>query len=248
MSNSALLGLIQICSRVAMKQQQKKFTKNTFKYFEQAKKNKNSETWFEKNKEFYSSSVKEPMAFLIEQIKSEFGSELKNISCEPSRITKPTARKGRAEDGINKKQSHFTLWEKQTSLFEWNPAIHFQVGLEKDENLLGIGLYMVSSRQLSLLRANIADDYSSIQDILENKKLKKNWGSLQGEKYKRFPKGYSEDSIYADYLWHKQFFLSQHFTRTQVMSPDFSKHILKSLATSMDFFTWVRKTVGTYKK
>lgn len=225
------------------------FSKNTFKYFDLAMKNRKNKIWFEKNKSLYLESVKAPFAEIIGAIKTKHQKDLPRIVIDPDRISRPLRPKNRAdEDGIVKTQSHFSLAEKKTSLFEWNPGIYFQVGAAEDDNFFGLGLYMVSSRQTSLLRNALVEDFDTIDQILSDKKLKKAWGGLQGDVYKRFPKGFSPDSPSAQYLIYKQFYFGQTFTRKEILDPKFSSKLLKDLGIAMEFLTWIRNVVGTYRK
>lgn len=225
------------------------FTKNTFKYFDLAKKNRHNKVWFDKNKDLFENSVKAPIAELLREIQKTYQMRLPQISIGPDKITRPLRAKNKAtEEGFVKAQSYFSLAEKKTSLFEWNPGIYFQVGAEKDDNFFGLGLYMVSSRQTSLLRNALVEDYETIDQIMTDSKLIKAWGGIKGDVYKRFPKGYSPDSPSAKYLKYKQFYLGRSFSRKEVLDPKFLKMLIKDLGAAIDFLTWIRKSVGTYKK
>ncbi len=226
------------------------FTRKTFEYFEKAKKNKNNKKWFLKNKPLYEEYVRKPISELVIKIGNEFQTELPRIDINPRSITRPLRPKNKVgRDGaLIKTQSHVGLAEKRTSLFEWNPGIYFQAGADKDDNFFGLGLYMVSSRQMSLLRHALVDNFEEIDEILSNRKLKKAWGSILGDKFKRFPKGFQEQDPRSGYLWHKQFYLGQSFSRTEMQSKKFLSHLVNDLGTAMPFFQWVRKSVGTYKR
>jgi uncharacterized protein (TIGR02453 family) len=227
-----------------------RFTQKTFQYFDLAHKNKNNAKWFEKNRSLYEDHVKAPMAHLVTRIRQEYQTELPRISLDPSAVTRPLRPKNRAAQGggLVKNFSHFTLWEKKTSLFEWNPGIHFQVGHKTDDNFLGLGLYMVSSRQLSLLRVATVEDFEEIDSFLEDKKLKKIWGGPLGDRYKRFPKGFNPEDPRTKYLWYKQFYLGKNFSRKEVISPKFIEKNVSDLELALPFFNWVRAKVGTYLK
>ncbi len=226
-----------------------KFSKKTFEYFDLANKHKNNKAWFEKNQSLYLEHVRQPFSILVQEIGRNFQKDLPRIHIEPKSICRPLRPQRKVEeDGVVKNFSHITLWEKKTSLFEWNPGIHIQFGANKDDNLIGIGLYMVSSRQLSLLRNRLVEDFDEIDALLRDNKLKKSWGTIQGEKYKRFPKGYNAEDSNTAYLWHKQFYLGQNFSRTEVLSKNFNKEIIRDLKIAIPFFKWVRQSVGTYHK
>lgn len=223
------------------------FNKKTFEYFDLAAKNQNNEKWFLKNKGLYDENVKEPFGILIQQLDLRFGDKLPKIDFS-KKITRPVkaANKRAPGQGFIKTESYVTLWEKQTSMFEWNPGIHIQIGHEKDSNLIGAGLYMCSSRQLKLMRKNIDEHFDEFHKIMNNKKFKKVFPELLGEKYTRFPKEYDVDAPSAQYLWHKQFYIGSNFTRKEVTDKNFFNRVGDELELTLPFFQWIRKSVGTY--
>jgi|GEM_PF-464781 len=225
------------------------FTRKTFQYFDLAKKNKKKKEWFTKNKALYEVAVKEPYSILLHEIDHRISRELPLIDISPRKISRPLRPKNKAETmGYVKAGSMFFLSEKQTSIFEWNPGLYLHLGDEKDDNVIGMGLYGPSSRQIKRLRAALARDYKTVDKILADKKLKKYWGGLAEEKYVRFPKDYSVDEAGAKYIWYKQFFLRQQFTRKQVLEKGFADHVLKSFEAGLPLFAWIRKSIGVYNR
>lgn len=224
------------------------FTNKTFQYFDLASKNKNNEKWFLKNKSLYENEVKEPFSILIQQLDLRFGDKLSGIDINPKKISRPLSPKNKQEAGqeVVKSQAHVSLSEKKSSLFEWNPGLYIQVG--KNENYLGSGLYMVSSRQIKLMRRAIVTNFDQFHALLQDKKLKKRWGSLIGDKYVRFPKDFDETHPSAQYIYHKQFFLGQEPTRKEVTDKKFFQRVGDDMELSLPFLQWIRKTVGTYEK
>ncbi len=227
-----------------------KFSAQTFQYFDQASKNRNKLEWFEKNREKYETTVREPFSDLVEQIHQKLQKDLPRVPIQAQSITRPLRPKNRAsrEGGLVKDFSHITICEKRSSLFEWNPGIHIQFGAKPDDNFVGLGLYMVSSRQLSLLRQALRDDFEEIDGILSSRALRKAWGGVQGEKYVRFPKGFDAEDPRNVYLWHKQFYLSRQFKRSEVVSRTFAKTLCQDLKVAMPFLAWVRSKVGIYHR
>jgi uncharacterized protein (TIGR02453 family) len=231
----------------AMPQQQ--FGAETFRYFDLAHKNRFNPDWFLRNRETYETHVRMPMESLVLKIAHSLGRQLERIDIEPSRVCRPVRPANRATElGAVKSFSHFTLWEKKTSLFEWNPGIHFQIGHKPDDCLAGVGLYMVSSRQLSRLREAVTSDTRTLEKHLRSRRMQTRWGELLGDRYKRFPKGYSEDQVGAEFLWHKQFYIGQQFNRKKVTSRGFADQLVEDLRIALPFFNWVRGAVGTYSE
>ncbi len=233
----------------APKQLIPKFSDKTFKYFELAKKNKFNKEWFDKNKLMYEEHVKAPFSLLVQKLNFEIGKELKKIEVSPKKITRPLRPSNKAKDlGWVKNQTHATLWESKTSIYEWNPAIHIQFGSEKDDNLIAVGLYMVSSRQIYKFRDAAFKDYEALDQIVNNKKFKSRWGSEFGDTYKRFPKGYDIDHPSSKYIRYKQFYVQRVLTRKDVISPKFIDQAVEDFKVGLPFFSWVRQAVGTYQR
>lgn len=226
------------------------FSRKTFQFLDAAHKNQHNPKWFEKNKDLYLEAVRTPMSELLLAIRENLQSDLPRIPIHPKSVSRPIRPKNKVtpEAGPIKNFSHFTLWEKRTSLYEYNPGIHFQVGALKDDNFIGLGLYMVSSRQMSLMRAAVTDDFETLHNMLTQTKIKKTWGTLQGDTFKRFPKGYDPDLLQNQYLWHKQFYFGRTLKRSEVLEKKFISSMIRDLKVGMPFFKWIREAVGTYTK
>ncbi len=224
------------------------FNAKTFNYFKNAKANRNKRTWFEKNRELYEAEVKGPMVQILEKIRRELQEDLPRIRIDSKVLTRPLNSKNKSDQGLVKTTSHFTLWEKRTSLFEWNPTIYFQIGNDPEDNVLGVGLYMVSSRQMSLMRTKIAEEYLELNEILTERKFKQIWRGFEGEKFVRYPKGFPIDQPYSKLLMNKQFFIARHFTKQELKSPKLAQQIGNELRVAMPFFKFVRATVGVYSR
>jgi uncharacterized protein (TIGR02453 family) len=229
------------------------FRRKIFTYFVDAKKNftkgKNKREWFEKNLAVYEHEVKEPFGFLLRELEHRLGRRLPLIDISPRKLSRPLRQKGKAEEhGLVRASANFYLSQKATSMFEWNPGLYMQLGDEKEDNVIGMGLYMPSSRQIKRLRAAFVDDWETVDRILADKKLKKFWGAPADEKYVRFPKDYSPDLPGAKYLWYKQFFLRRSFTRAEVVAPGFAETVLRSFEAGVPFMTWLRGAIGVYDR
>ena len=122
-----------------------KFSVKTFKYFDGAETNKFKKPWYEANSGLYLEGVKDPFSHMLERINQEYKRDLPKMEISSKKITRPLRPSNRAEEqGHVKNFSFATLCEKNRSRFEWSPAIHIQFGAMNEDNLMGIGIYMVS--------------------------------------------------------------------------------------------------------
>lgn len=225
------------------------FTRKTFQYFDAAKKNNKKKEWLKPNRDTFEKEVRGPLAALLEEMSHRFSHKVPKVDFSSRKISRPLRSARRAEKhGWVRASGSFYLAEKSESFFEWNPGIFFQVGDEKEDNMIGVGLYTPSSRQLKCLRAALVRDHKALDRILKSAKLKKYWGGLAEERYKRFPKDFSPDHPAAKYLWHKQLILLRHFTRREVVAKDFASEVLRSYEAALPFLAWVREAAGVYDR
>lgn len=224
------------------------FTKETLRYFDDAFKNRKREGWYAKNESRYQDHVLRPMSSLVERIGIELGDDFPGLEFDPRKISKPTFRKNKvpADGTLVKSEATAFFAEPQTSMFEWNPGIYLSFG--RAETVLGLGLYMVSSRQLKRIRQQVTRDPGPVTRILGEKSLRKHWGALQGERYVRFPRDYSPEQPGAEYLWYKQFYLGKTGSPEELVGKTFVPSTLRALRAAAPFLSWVRETVGVYQR
>ncbi len=223
------------------------FNPNTFKYFRLAKKNTDKKEWFEKNKNLYIENVKEPFQELILKIKKDLGHKLPGITINPQGISRALRPSNRADKGIVKDFASVMLAEKRSSMFEWNPGIYIQIGLENDR-FLGAGVYMPSSRQTALWREAVLNDPYTLEEILEEKKFKKSWKELSGDKMSKGPKGLLVPDEFRYLIMYKQYHIHRDLTEKEMCSRNFFSNTVSHLESAIPYVQWLRKTMGTYKK
>jgi uncharacterized protein (TIGR02453 family) len=224
------------------------FSRRTFEYFDLAHANRTNKTWFEKNKGLYLEHVRAPFANLVERLGARLGPELPRINFVPRKIVRPVYSKHRPQpDGaVVRPQTRAYFAEKQSSRFEWNPGIYLEFGDPQAAGLAGLGLYELNSRQRSRLRSALVEDAETIERILGSRKLKKAWGGLAGERYRRFPRGMDENGPGAALLWQKEFYLSRTLSRGEIIKKDFIPNIVDDFEVAAPFLSWLRGAVGTY--
>ena len=225
------------------------FSKETFAYFELALQNEDSRTWFESHKQEYEESVVVPFTHLILQMRERFSGPLPGFEFSPKKIVKPVRRQieGLEEPIVRSKTTAF-FSEPATSMFESNPGIYISLGATADDNVYGVGLYDVSSRQMKRLRPAFLSDPAAADACIKSDQVKERWGGLSGNRYQRFPKEYEETAPGADYLWHKQLLLSKTFTRGSITKTAFIATAIDDFEAAIPFLQWLRTAVGVYRK
>ena len=224
------------------------FSKKTFTYFDGALLNVNDREWFESNRGQYEEHVEIPLTHLVLQLKHELSASLPGIEFSVRKISKPLLRKTEDESGpaLRDKATAF-FSELATSMFEMNPGIYLSFGAKAEDDVIGCGLYMPSSRQFKELRPKLCADFQTLSACLENKRLNRYWAGLVGDRHKRFPKGFDENDRSAKYLRHKQFFLGKDLTREDVLRSDFIETTSAAMKAAVPFLQWTREAVGIYR-
>jgi len=100
----------------------------------------------------------------------------------------------------------------------------YYLHLEPGKSFIAGGFYMPDSEKLSKIRQEIDYNTSRLLKVLNDKKFKKDFPSLDDfDKLKRVSKGYPKDHPYIDLLKHKSYIVSHYFTDKQVVDKKFVK-------------------------
>lgn len=89
------------------------------------------------------------------------------------------------------------------------------------KSFLAGGSYMPPANVLKAIREAIDYDHEGLQEILDEKAFKKNFGTLGGEVLKTTPKGYEKDHPAIDLLRHKSFVVTHAASDKEITSAAF---------------------------
>jgi uncharacterized protein (TIGR02453 family) len=115
----------------------------------------------------------------------------------------------------------------------------YYIHIEPGKSFIAGGFYMPDSEKLSKIRQEIDYNTKDFLKILNDKKFKKNFPSLDDfDKLKTAPKGYPKDHPHIDLLKHKSYIVSHPFTDKEVLDKKFARNaaeIAKQIKTLNDF-------------
>lgn len=115
----------------------------------------------------------------------------------------------------------------------------YYIHIEPGKSFIAGGFYMPDSEKLSKIRQEIDYNTNDFLKILNDKKFKKVFPSLDDfDKLKTAPKGYPKDHPNIDLLKHKSYIVSHPFTDKEVVDKKFVKNaaeIAKQIKTLNDF-------------
>ena len=200
------------------------FTKDFLKFFQELSKN-NQREWFHANKKSYETHVKNPFKSFVQIIID------KVQAIDPTVVIAPKDAIFRINRDIR--------FSKDKTPYKTNVSAAISAGGRKDHSRPGIyfemgaenfgiysGVYMPDKTQLQNIRESIVTNPKEFEKILKDKKFKKYWGEIHGEKNKRVPKEFKEDIITQPLIANKQFYVMTKFDADKILDPKLDKIII----------------------
>ena len=202
----------------------------------------NNKPWFEEHRTDYE-RARERFEGFVDQLILEYGGleDLRGITAKDCvmRIYRDTRfSKDKSPYKTNMSASIAPGGKKSSSL---GYHLHIQ---PQNESLIAGGLYMPSPEQLARFRKVIDQDASPFKAIIKEKEFKKYFGSLEGEKVKTVPQGYSGEHPEIELLRFKQVVVVHRLSDETVLSPAFGTHtikIFKAMKPFLDYLNMILK-------
>jgi uncharacterized protein (TIGR02453 family) len=219
------------------------FPKAGIDFLKKLKKNNNRE-WFHARKDEYDEVVKFPMQCLIATLREKLRDEIPEIEFNPKRSIFRIHRdvrfsKNKAPYKTNIAAS-FELRGKKQSFETPGLYIHLSLG----EVFIGGGMYMPYGDQLKAIRKCIIDKPDEFLAVVEDKRFKKVFGGIMGEKLQKAPLGIAKDHPMIEHLKHKQFFVGKEWKdESAVYSKKFADTVASLFVETMPLVRWLRKAI-----
>lgn len=199
------------------------------------KKNNNKE-WFDKNKKEYDEIRKNIVEFVSTSIKEIIKFDPTLTGLEAKQCMFRINRDVRFSKNKSPYKTNFGLSFNRDG--KSSPFAGYYLHIEPGECFLAGGSYAPMPEHLSAIRQEIDYNFDEFKKIVGNKEFKKYFGTLQGEKLSRPPKGYEADNPAVEFLKHKQFLMWHKFDEKKLTEKDFQKYYLavfKAMKPMLDF-------------
>lgn len=213
-------------------------SKNIFQFLHEIK-NNNRREWFLKNKDRYQAIRKELTTFAeawFDEL-TVFDEALRSPEEKPYIFR--IYRDARFAKGKIYK-THFGIMIHKGG----RPAMHSRAGyylhLEPGKSFLAGGCYLPPPEWLQNIRNDIAREAKKIKTVLNESYFKK-YFTLEGEKVKTSPKGFTKDHPEIELLRHKSFIAVHSLSDEQVMGKDFLNHLSKASKALYPFDEYLNK-------
>lgn len=218
------------------------FTPETLEFLRALKRN-NDRDWFKARKDKYEEHVRGPMISVIERLARDFQSFAPEIVASPKTSLYRIYRDTRFSDNKT------PLKTQVSASFRWK-------GLPRGEGAglylevhpqwvwMGGGFWAPPSPQLVRIREHIADTFPEIQRLSRARSFTSVFGTLDGEKLTRVPRGYPKDHPAAEYLQFKQFLAGREFPPAFATSSAFYPALIQTYKAAMPLIRFLNEPLG----
>ena len=194
------------------------FPRSCITFFKQLKRNNNRE-WFEKHRDTYEHSVKEPMRSFVAALQPHFARFAPEFDLNPKRSIFRIYRDIRfSADKTPYKThvaAHFVLRGRPKGFLGSGYYFHVEPG----EVFIGGGIYIPDGDQLKKIRRAIAGRGEEFLSIVNNRRFKKMFAPFEWSQLRRIPKGFEETHPMAEWLKYKQFFVGVSWPESRCYRP-----------------------------
>jgi len=220
-------------------------TKESLQFLDDLKKNNNRE-WFQDNKKRYEVFKKD-----YHQLVSDFLDIMKPLdpSLELLEIKDCTFRINRDIRFSKDKspyKSHLGVWMSAGA--KGANRSGYYVHIEKGGSFIAGGFYSPDAEELKKVRKEIAFFYDDLQEILNDKNFKKEFGSLdvnENNSLKSMPRGYEKNHPAIEFLKLKSFTVSQTYDISEVTKKDFVKKMSEKLIALKPLNDFINRALDT---
>ncbi|MBM4167839.1 MAG: DUF2461 domain-containing protein [Ignavibacteria bacterium] len=198
------------------------FPREGIRFLQRLKMNNNRE-WFQKHKAEYEELVKLPMQSLIVEMGSHFHEFAPDIDADPKRSLFRIYRDVRFSKDKRPYKTHVAAHFVRRGKPKGLEGLGYYLHIEPGEVFLGGGIYIPSSDQLKKIRAAIVSRSEEFLKVVGDRKLKRAYATIEGEKLTRVPQGFDPEHPLAEWLKHKQFWVGVSWPENKSHRQTFAK-------------------------
>jgi uncharacterized protein (TIGR02453 family) len=217
------------------------FPEEGLRFLRRLKRNNNRE-WFQAHKSIYEQSVKQPMSNLIAALAEDFRKFAPEMVASPKSSAYRIYRDTRFSRDKSPYKTHTAAVFPRAGLGKHESA-SFYLHISVSELLIGGGLYMPLPQDLAEVRRKIADEPQAFLEIVSSRRFLTLFGSVDGERLSRVPRGFAVSHPAVDYLKHKQFLVGRRFPVAMATTPAFYPAVLETFKAMLPFVRFLNEPI-----
>ena len=196
-----------------------RFPPEALKFLRGLKRN-NRREWFVAHRDEYDTFVRGPMLEIIQRLAGDLHKFAPDIVCDPKTAMYRIYRDVRFSANKAPYKTHVAASFPTRGLPKHEGAgLYFHVS--PTEIWAGGGMYAPQTAQLHAVREHVASHAERLRTIVEAPGFRKTFGSLEGERLQRVPRGFAKDHPAAEYLKYRQFLAGCELEPSLATSPKF---------------------------
>jgi uncharacterized protein (TIGR02453 family) len=210
-------------------------------------KRNNNRNWFQTHKTEYEECVKKPMEELVKALSLEFATIAPEIEASPRTSLYRINRDTRFSKNKAPYKTHVAAVFPVQALGKHEGAgLYFHISQE--ELLIGGGMYMPATEDLRHVRHAIANHVAEFQAIISNRRFRRLFGELTGERLARVPRGFSPDHPAAEYLRLKQYLAGRRLPPQSAASREFVTTLLETFVALLPLLRFLNEPILERKR
>lgn len=206
----------------------------------------NNRAWFQRNKDRYEESVREPMLAFIEVIGPKLATISPHIVADPRKVGGSLFRINRDTRFSSDKRPY-----KENVAAQFRHAagknVHapgFYIHIDPGEVRLGTGIWQPETQALAKIREAIDRDGSAWKQATRGKAFRDCYGELAGDSLKRAPRGFDADHPLVEDLKRKDFVAFRALTPSVITKRGFLDEAVKTYAASKGLMKFLCDALG----
>lgn len=212
------------------------FTTQTLSFLRRLRRH-NDRAWFQAHRDEYETHVRAPMLGFIEHMHRELPSLAPDLQASPKISLYRIHRDTRFSANKAPYKSHVAaIFPHRILPKHVGAGLYLEVS--PDRVLIGGGVYAPDTQPLSWIRNRLDADLDTFRAIVESASFRRTFGTLDGERLLRVPRGFPADHPGAEYLRLKQFLAGSTRPPESATSPRFRQvatRVLRQVAPLVAF-------------
>ena len=197
----------------------------------------NNRPWFQDHKSDYTSALDNMKSFLVD-VKAGMD-QIDHL--EHMKLMRIYRDVRFSKDKSPYKRNFGTGFKRATAALRGGYYLHIEPGA----SFAGGGFWGPDSKDLKRIRKEFEMDDAPIRKIINGKKFRDYFGTLQGEGVKTAPKGFDKDHPAIDLIRMKQFIVKRPFTDKEVLSSDFATKVVDTFGAMRPYFDYMSDVLTT---
>ncbi len=201
------------------------FTQDFIDFFSELK-NNNNRDWFKQNKTRYEQSVKIPFENFIQDFIFRIQEDDENLITTPKESIFRIYRDIRFSKDKTPFKTHVSAVIVNGGRKNYTtPGIYIEISSDK-LNIYS-GIYQMSKEQLWKVRSFLSENLKEFELLLNEKKFKRYFGQILGEKNKRLPVEFKSVAEQQPLIANKQFYYIGKADKNKIIRKNLTSHLMQ---------------------